>query len=208
METNKRSSADEKELNTNYYNYKYGGDGPHNKSRKSNDLSSTSDLLQNSAIHGSMENIHHPKNYRSRGFTPGPKHKRKSQFGASSPCSSPQAGPSRLMHGIGSSGQVAADTKALQEYITEERRKSLVRKAVASFTFGALRKQSNRLIELEAFQRRKNEESAARLILHNLLLNAWRNTKQDLERLSTDNAQLSISVRKWFNLIKLLFEFK
>ena len=165
---------------------------------------------RNSAIHGSMENIHHPKNYRRSGFTPSPK-TRKVNNSDPSPLNQNhnecdvRAGPSGSsrnmnMSNLSGSAAIAADSTALYQYIAEEKHKILLRKAVTTLVYGALKKQSHRVLQLETLRQRKTEESAARLILHSLLLNSWRTARLELDRLSKENAQLSISVSAGLNV--------
>jgi hypothetical protein len=187
MENRKRQRLERKELNTSVNSCGDGGQWPQ--------LSPPSEALsKSSAIHGSMENIHRPKNYRRRGFTPSPKTRKilnsdPSTTGPGSEGGTPRQGQRQ------NAAAVLADSSALYKYIEEEKTKIIVRKAVTSLLYGALKKQSARVNELEVQRQRKTEESAARLILHNLLLNSWRTARIDLERLTKENAQLSISVR-------------
>jgi len=159
--------------------------------------------MKNSVLHGSMEDIHHPRNYRCGRMTTPALQKSPpvtAALTASISSTSPSYGScgGALMN-IACSSAVRAggnvENGSLYKHLGEEKRARLLRKAAMIFLYGALKKSSERLTRSEEQHHLKSVECAARLILHNLLLNSWRKDRNRLTKLDLENAQLTISVR-------------
>jgi hypothetical protein len=82
--------------------------------------------------------------------------------------------------------------------LDKSRRAGLSLKASAAFSFAAFRKQRLLVDEIRKIKDMKTMEAAARMILHNLLLNSWRNCKVELHALSEDNTQLNKTVSIYY----------
>ena len=65
---------------------------------------------------------------------------------------------------------------------------SMVYKASTAFAMGAVRKMSLKISKMEEAHQLKVQESGARLILHSLLLNSWRQRRRENEKIIKDNA--------------------
>lgn len=75
------------------------------------------------------------------------------------------------------------------------RRKKLLFKIAGYFSLAAFRSQRLALEEVRVVKDAKTMGAAARMILHNLLLNSWRNNNKELKSVLEDNAQLNKTVR-------------
>jgi len=94
------------------------------------------------------------------------------------------------------SDTVKNETTSIHQILEDNKKKLLSHKVSSAFVFAAFRHQRRFSEDLKIAKRKKEEEAAARMILHNLLLNSWRNCKSELDSLELDNAQLNKSVRK------------
>jgi hypothetical protein len=87
------------------------------------------------------------------------------------------------------------ENNELLEKLEDSRRNSVGLKVSAAFAWEGFRGQRRLSQEFKEAKQKKVEEAAARMILHNLLLNSWRSCKEELDSLMEDNSQLNKAVR-------------
>lgn len=91
---------------------------------------------------------------------------------------------------------LSIENELLKRRIKEERRKCIFYRIVNAFAFEALRRRSQRLVQIEENLVERKVECAARVILHHLLLNSWKMTKGQVTAISVENAQMHKTVNK------------
>ncbi|XP_035716627.1 uncharacterized protein LOC118439417 [Folsomia candida] len=163
-------------------------------SASSDDSSATSSrttkLNKNNAHHSSMENLFKPKNHRSSwsgnmsGNTSGGGNARRKR----SNCSRSDSDREMVERLTEENMMLIADVEKI-------RRKKLLFKIAGYFSLAAFRSQRLALEEVRVVKDAKTMGAAARMILHNLLLNSWRNNNKELKSVLEDNAQLNKTVR-------------
>jgi len=140
-----------------------------------------SPLLKNKALHSSMENLRKPRNHRSDSLL------RESASQANKQCAMEAQNKA-----------LAEENFLLMSILEDNRKKTLVLKVCIALTHAAIARRGKNIEDLEGKIKLKREECAARLILHHLLLNSWRNKKADLERATEENFQLGKTVSIFF----------
>lgn len=92
---------------------------------------------------------------------------------------------------------LSIENELLKKRIKEERRKCIFYRIVNAFAFEALRRRSQRLVQIEESLVTRKVECAARVILHHLLLNSWKMTKGQVTAISVENAQMHKTVNRY-----------
>lgn len=90
--------------------------------------------------------------------------------------------------------RLTEENMVLVDDLRKSRRRGLSLKVVATMAMAAFRTQRILVAEVKKARDSKTMEAAARMILHNLLLNSWRNCKVELKSLSEENVQLNKTV--------------
>lgn len=135
-------------------------------------------------IHGSMEDL--------RGFETSNKGSaiRKATMRKSAPLSSNRGQIIEAANEL-----LVEENKHLIKTIQQIRRKLLLAKITSYFTLEGLKRRGKAIKKIEALKLEKDQQCAARLILHSLLVNCWRNTKRELDMRLEDNTELKKSVK-------------
>ncbi len=148
--------------------------------------------------HSSMENLHRPKNYRNRTrFTCTQRMREEVQHRDRDRVRDSSTEGEKP-------NNITDENQMLYQALDRERQQLILRKGICIFMYGALRKQSDRVLQLETRNKGKTEECAARVILHSLLLNSFRKTQAQLNQILGENNQLQKSVRLSYHLVSIL----
>ncbi|CAL8096556.1 unnamed protein product [Orchesella dallaii] len=144
-------------------------------------------------LHGSIEDLHQASNSTSVNDVKS-KNKRKSAPNPSCRGQMIEAANELLVE----------ENKHLTNTIQKTKRKLLVTKIATCFALEALKRRGKVIKKLETLNFEKKQQCAARLILHSLLLNSWRNTRRDLDLRLDDNAELRKSVENFTLQVQVL----
>lgn len=156
----------------------------------------------------SVEKIHHPKNYRARpSYHHTPFQSKKSSLSPNYDDIEQLHRKSNdfLAHGDQSNTSLCEEEPAVkkptvikrikqQQHEDPQRKAVLISKVMNAFMYGAMKKQSNQLQTVQMRIKMKNEECAARLILHSLLLNSYNRTRSELEQAQAENVHQNKTV--------------
>lgn len=92
------------------------------------------------------------------------------------------------------------ENEFLVRSVDKERKKCIMTKLALAFVFRALRKRDHNLADIESRLLGKQQECAARLILHHMLLNSWRVAQRDLKDATVENSHLHKTVRVCYEM--------